>query len=211
MERLTDMTVRALAELTASSAPAPGGGSISALAGALGAALTGMVAALSASERYEAHRTELSEVSARAEALRRELLEAVERDTASFAAYMAALALPKATPEEKARRADAMEAGLRQAAQVPLAAAERMTEIFPLAETVIRLGNPNAVTDALVAAAMARSGVLGAVFNVRVNLAGIRDQDFRRETEARLSQLERAARDGEAAVFRLSAIAAHLN
>ena len=109
------------------------------------------------------------------------------------------------------RRADAMEAGLRQAAQVPLAAAERMTEILPLAETVIRLGNPNAVTDALVAAAMARSGVLGAVFNVRVNLAGIRDQDFRRETEARLSQLERAARDGEAAVFRLSAIAAHLN
>lgn len=111
-------------------------------------------------------------------ALRGKLLEAVDRDSRAFDRYMEALAMPKATPEEQTARKAAMQEGLKAAAQVPMEVAETVASLFPALETAVRKGNPNAVTDGMVGTMLARTAVLGALFNVRVNLDSIHDPDF---------------------------------
>ena len=210
MKDLRELTVAELTEVTASDAPAPGGGSISALAGALSAALAGMVANLSLGPKYQDVKTEMTQIAEEANRLRLRLLEAMQEDTASFSLYMAALSMPKNTEEEKAARQAAMQDGLKAAALTPLRVAESIVPVFDMVETVISRGNPNAVTDALVAAMMARSGLLGALFNVKVNLASIRDETFVAETGKRLRKLEQAALDGEKGAFSRSVFAENL-
>ena len=210
MKDLREMTVAELAAVTGSDAPAPGGGSISALAGALAAALTGMVAALSQGEKFREVQREMAGIAEEMSALREKLLLAMQEDTEAFSLYMTALAMPKDTGEEKAARREAMQQGLKQAALTPLGVAEAIVSVFPLVETVITRGNPNAVTDALVASMMARSGILGALFNVKVNLESIRDEAFVASVRRRLAELERAALEGERSVFALSPFACHL-
>lgn len=210
MKDLRELTVAELTEVTESDAPAPGGGSISALAGALSAALAGMVANLSQGPKYLDVKTEMAQIAEEADRLRLRLLEAMQEDTASFSLYMAALSMPKNTEEEKAARQAAMQDGLKAAALTPLGVAESIVPVFDMVETVISRGNPNAVTDALVAAMMARSGLLGALFNVKVNLASIRDETFVAETGKRLRELEQAALDGEKRAFSHSVFAEHL-
>ena len=210
MKDLRELTVAELTEVTASDAPAPGGGSISALAGALSAALAAMVANLSQGPKYGDVKTEMAQIAEEADRLRLRLLEAMQEDTASFSLYMAALSMPKNTEEEKAARQAAMQDGLKAAALTPLHVAESIVPVFDMVETVISRGNPNAVTDALVAAMMARSGLLGALFNVKVNLASIRDETFAAETGKRLRELEQAALDGEKRAFSRSVFAENL-
>ena len=176
---MQDMKVRDLMELTASDAPAPGGGAIAALSGAFGAALAAMVGSLTAGKNgYEEVQAEMTDMSTEARKLSEKLLSAMDEDANSFNGYMAALKMPKRTEEEKAFRRTAMQEALKSASLVPLNTAKMAAEIFPLAEAAVRSGNKNAVTDGLVAAMMARTAILGALLNVKINLGSIKDDTF---------------------------------
>ena len=195
------MTLEEFAATTASSEPVPGGGSISALAGALAAALAQMVAGLTiGKKKYEDAREEMEAAIPVLEQLREELLEDVTRDSASFDQYMKALSLPKETEEGKAVRQEAMQEGLKEAVKVPLSVAEKSIRILPYAKLAVTKGNQTALSDGLVCAMMARSAVLGAVYNVKINLKSIRDEEFVREMYARASYLEQKAELMEAGI-----------
>lgn len=176
---MQEMNVQALMELTASDAPAPGGGAIAAMSGAFGAALAAMVGSLTLGKKgYEEVETHMATMTEAAKTLSHRLLAAMDEDANSFNGYMAALRMPKGTETEKAERRAAMQEALKTASLVPLNTAKTAAEIFPLAETAVRYGNKNAVTDGLVAAMMARTAVLGALMNVKINLGSIRDEAF---------------------------------
>ena len=176
-ERLVRMTVRGFTEETASESAAPGGGSISALMGALGAALSTMVANLSAHKRgWDERWKEFSDVAEKGMALQQELLALVDEDTAAFNRIMDALSLPKGTAEEKAARAAALEAATLYAASVPLKTMEAALKALPLALEMALKGNPASASDAGVAALAATAGIRGAALNVRINAAGLADK-----------------------------------
>lgn len=176
---LKDLTVTGFCDITASDAPAPGGGSVSALAGTLAAALGEMVARLTVGkEKYAQVQPEMERLLEELPPVRQRLLEAIDRDSRAFDRYMAALTLPKGTPEEKEARKNAMQEGLKEVAQVPLEVARAAVSLFPALELVVTRGNSNAVTDGMVGTMLARSAVLGALFNVRVNLGSIHDAAF---------------------------------
>lgn len=175
--KLTDMTCRSFAEETASESPAPGGGSVSAYMGALGAALGTMVANLSAhkagwDERWE----EFSTYAERGQDIMERLLHLVDEDTDAFNAIKNAMGMPKGTDEEKAARAAAIEAATLYASQVPLRTAQTALEAFPLLEAMVDKGNPASVTDAAVGALAVTAGVRGAALNVRINAASLADR-----------------------------------
>ena len=125
------------------------------------------------------------------------LLDDIKRDSESFDLYMQALTLPKETEEEKAARQEAMQNGLKAAVAVPLSVAKRAYEIMPYAEVMVTKGNKTAVTDALVATMMARTAVLGALFNVKINLESIKDEAFVSETTKEVEVLEKKAIEHE--------------
>ncbi|MBR1795539.1 MAG: glutamate formimidoyltransferase [Bacteroidales bacterium] len=176
-ERLVRMTVKGFAAETASESAAPGGGSISAYMGALGAALANMVANLSAHKRGWADRwKEFSDVAEKGQALMTELLALVDEDTAAFNRIMDVFSMPKGTPEEKAARAAAMEEATLYAASVPLKTMEASLKALPLALEMARKGNPASASDAGVAALAAVAGIRGAALNVRINAAGLTDK-----------------------------------
>ena len=169
-----------LAEL-ASDSPAPGGGSVAALAGALGAALVEMVARLTIG-KDPADQQEMEQVRREAAALQHLLAEDVDRDTQAFNQVMASFKLPKLTGDDKNIRRAAIQAATKEATLLPLAVAADCLAALQLASTVISKGNPNALSDAGVAALMAHAGVQGAGFNVLINLAAIEDPVFKGET-----------------------------
>ncbi len=192
---LADLTVRGFADAVASEAPTPGGGSVAALAGALGAALGTMVANGSAHKRGWDERWEtFSDWAVRGRAIQEELLALVDADSRAFDALMAAFRLPKATPEEKAARSAAIQAATRGAIEVPLRTMRAAVRSMAVTKAMAEIGNPNAASDAAVGALCARAAVRGAYFNVRINLEGITDQAFRdgalAETESLLAQSE---------------------
>lgn len=175
--KLVDMTCTAFAEETASESPAPGGGSISAYMGALGAALGTMVANLSShkagwDERWE----EFSDYAERGQALMAELLHLVDEDTEAFNRIMAVFAMPKTTEEEKAARSAALQSATLYATQVPLKTMKAALRVFEIVKAMAEIGNPNSVSDAGVGALAARSAVLGAQLNVKINAAGLKDR-----------------------------------
>ena len=175
--RLVDKTCRGFAEETASESPAPGGGSIAAYMGALGAALGTMVANLSShkagwDDRWE----EFSEWADRGHALQEELLRLVDEDTEAFNRIMAVFAMPRSTDEERAARSAALQQATLYAAQVPLRTMKKAFEVFDIVRAMAAEGNPNSVSDAGVGALAARSAVLGAQLNVRNNAAVLKDR-----------------------------------
>ncbi len=173
---LVGMSLRGFVDETASESPAPGGGSVAALLGALAAALGTMVANLSAHKRgWDERWEEFSRWAERGQALKDELLGLVDDDTAAFNRVMSALSLPKGTPEEKAARKSALTAANRGAAEVPLKVMKTSLALFPLMEAMAREGNPASVSDAGVGAMAARAAVRGAALNVRINLGGLGD------------------------------------
>ena len=191
---MQDMNVRELIELTASNAPAPGGGAIAALSGAFGAALAAMVGSLTLGKKgYEDAQKEMAEMSDKGKNLAKKLLAAMDEDANSFNGYMAALGMPKGTEEEKTIRRAAMQDALKSASLVPLNTAKTAAEVFPLAEAAVKSGNRNAVTDGLVAAMMARAAVLGALLNVKINLGSIKDEAFVQELQAACGALQEEA------------------
>ncbi len=174
--------------------PAPGGGSVAALAGALGAALASMVANLTVGKPgYEGAFAAMNETAEAAQAAKDDLLAAVDEDTRAFNAYMDALRLPKGTPEEKAARKAAMQAGLKQAVAVPLETARTCLKALALAKRAAQEGNRNSVSDAGVGAQMAFAGLKGGILNVLINLGGIDDAPFVAEMKQECARLEREA------------------
>ncbi len=210
MSDLMQRNVSEFLALTASDAPAPGGGSVSALAGALSAALVSMVARLSQGDKFAAVCEEMRRIADRAQELCARLAACVEKDTDSFNEYMAALRLPKTDEAAIAARREAMQAGLKHAARVPLETAQTACEVFPLARLAASKGNANAQSDALVAAMLARAAVLGAVLNVRINLGSIRDSDFCAAIAAEANDCVCSALQGEREVLLASALSADL-
>ncbi len=176
--------------------PAPGGGSIAALAGSLGAALSAMVSNLTIGKKgYEPVWADLNTLAEKAQEVKDQLLKAVDDDTNAFNAYMEARRLPQNTPEEKAARQQAIQEGLKQAVRVPLRTAELSLEAMKIAAEVVEKGNLNSVTDAGVGAQIAFTGVRGGVFNVLINLPQIEDQNFVQEMKHTCAGLEQEAGD----------------
>ena len=176
-ERLVRMSVRDFVAETASESAAPGGGSVSACLGALGAALATMVANLSAHKRgWDDRWKEFSDVAEQGQALVAELTALVDEDTAAFNRIMDALSMPKGSDEEKTARAAALEAATLYAASVPLKTMEASLKALPLALEMARKGNPASASDAGVAALAALAAVRGAHLNVRINAAGLQDR-----------------------------------
>lgn len=183
---------------TASGKPVPGGGSISALAAAAAAALAEMTANLTIGGKgYEQQEAEMQEIAGRAAELRKEMVTAVSRDAEAFQKVMAAQRLPRTTEQENRARAAAIEAALKNAARVPLDVARHALTILDMSKTVVEKGNPNAVTDGAVAAMMARTAVLGALYNVKINLCSIKDKTFTAELAAEVQDMEKIAVDKE--------------
>ena len=189
-ERLVRMTLKGFADETASESPAPGGGSISAYMGALGAALGTMVANLSAHKRgWDDRWKEFSDWAEKGQAIMKELVDLVDEDTAAFDRIMAAFGLPKGTDEEKAARAQTIEDATLYASQVPLRTMKASFRAFEVARAMATEGNPNSVSDAGVGALAARSAVLGACLNVKINAVGLKDKAKAAELIAEAEQI----------------------
>jgi len=170
--------------------PAPGGGSIAALAGALGAALASMVANLSIGKsEFDARYGELCELAEKAQAAKDELVRAIDADTEAFNEVLAALHMAKDTPEQVSVRARAISAGYRSAARVPLRTAQLCREVLDLCQAAARIGNQAVMSDAGVGALMAWAGVQGAIHNVRINLPHTKDEAFIETMRSNLDQL----------------------
>ncbi|MBL8968569.1 MAG: glutamate formimidoyltransferase [Spirochaetaceae bacterium] len=183
---LVAMKVADFVDEVASESPAPGGGSVAALAGSLGAALAAMVANLTVGKKgYEAAFAEMSELAVKGQAVKAALVRAVDEDTAAFNDLMEAMKLPKASAEEKAARETAMQAGYKKAALVPLETARVCVEAIRLCELAAAKGNANSASDAGVGALMARAGAEGAALNVLINLGSITDAAFVADLKAR--------------------------
>lgn len=179
----------------ASADPAPGGGSVAALAGALGAALLSMVCNLTVGkEKYRAVEDEIRRFLADAESLRGELSRLAEHDAVAYSKVAAAYKMPRQTDAEKAARADAIQTALKDSAKVPLAAAKACYRVLELAGPVGEKGNINVISDVGVAAALAEAGFQCAVLNVEVNLAGVKDEDYNQRTRAEMAPLLSQAR-----------------
>jgi len=191
---LIEKTVRGFVEETFSPSPVPGGGSVAALAGSLAAALSGMVANLTIGKRgYEEVQEEMKEILERAKELKDKLLEDIDKDSKAFDKVMDAFKMPKDTDEEKERRKEAIQSALKEAALVPLEVAKDAEKIFDLAEKVIVKGNKNAVTDGAVSCMMARTAILSALLNVKINLASIKDEEFVNKVSKEVAELEERA------------------
>jgi len=177
--KLVKMDLVAFANETASESPAPGGGSISAYVGALGASLATMVANLSSHKRgWDERWEEFSDAAERGQKIKDALLRTVDEDTDAFKLIMAAFGLPNTTPEEKTARKAAIQAATRKAIEVPFKVMKLAFESFPLIKQMVETGNPNSITDAGVGALCARAAVRGAYMNVQVNTSGLNDKEY---------------------------------
>ena len=201
-KKLTDMTCTEFAEETASESPAPGGGSISAYMGALAAALGTMVANLSAHKAgWDDRWKEFSDQADRGHEILQQLLHLVDEDTEAFNRIMDAFKMPKSSEEEKAARAAAIEDATLYATRIPLSTMETACAVFPLLESMARTGNPASVSDAGVGALAARSAVLGAQLNVRINAASLKNRDEADRLTARAAEIAAEAIAAEARVL----------
>ncbi|MGH9160959.1 MAG: glutamate formimidoyltransferase [Vicinamibacteraceae bacterium] len=186
---LGSMTVARFVDEVASEAPAPGGGSVAALAGSLGSALVALVANVTVGRPgFEAVSPALCAEAERAQALKARLATLMDEDTRAFMDVVAARRLPKSTPAEEEAAARAIESALQRAASVPREVMRLSLEALRLARATAERGNPHAVSDAGVAGLMARAGVEGAALNVLINLVAIQDERFTRESRDEVAQ-----------------------
>jgi glutamate formiminotransferase/formiminotetrahydrofolate cyclodeaminase len=178
-EKLVNMNLKAFANETASDSPAPGGGSISAYVGALGAALGTMVANLSAGKRgWEEQSEYFSQWAEKGQQIKDALMKLVDEDTHAFNRIMNAFGLPKNTDEEKKARTQAIEDATKYACEIPLQVMKTAYSALPIIAAMVEKGNPNSITDAGVGALCVKTAVRGAYFNVLVNAKGIKDREF---------------------------------
>lgn len=202
--RLVNMTIAGFADETASESPAPGGGSIAAYMGALGAALATMVANLSSHKKgWDERWEEFSSWAEKGEAAKARLLKLVDEDTAAFNKIMNAFGLPKATEEEKKARTAAIQEATKYAIEVPLKVMQVAYGSMELIKAMADTGNPNSVSDAGVGALCARSAVLGAFMNVRINAAGYDDKTFVKEVLQQGQAIEQQAIQAEQEILQV--------
>jgi formiminotetrahydrofolate cyclodeaminase len=182
MPSLQDMSVKEFIAELGSESPAPGGGSVAALCGSLGSALAHMVSNLTlGKDKYKLSWETMEEVRSKAQELSNEFIGLMQEDTDAYNQVVAAFKLPKETSEEKSLRQEAIQNAMKQAAQVPLNSLQAAEKLIHLAKKAVEQGNPNALTDAGAAVHMARSAAEVAAYNVRINLPGIKDENFRAE------------------------------
>jgi len=189
-ERLTDKPVSQFLDALASSAPAPGGGSVAALSGALGAALLSMVCNLTVGKKKYANvEQDIKAILEKSESLRHKLADLLQADVQAYTAVSQAMKMPRATEEEKAARAETLQKALKGATEVPLQIAEACVEVIALCQPAAEKGNKNAVSDAGVAILMAEAGLRSAALNILINLGWIEDQRFTAEKQRQLDVL----------------------
>lgn len=195
---LKEMTLKAFGDAVASEEAVPGGGSVSAIAGSLAAALAAMVARLTQKkEAFAPVAPQMAALEEEADLLQSKLLSAVDRDSDSYRMVLSAFRQPKTTEEEKQIRQQAIQKAFQQAIDVPLEVATLSLKVMELATQAVRYGNPNMVTDAGVALIIARSAALGALMNVRINLTSIKDPALVDQMNAKVRQLKTEAMQKE--------------
>ncbi len=192
---LVEMKLADFVDEVSRETPAPGGGSIAALSGALGAALSSMVANLTANKRGSDIEIDkiLTEGADKCQEIKNTLVKAVDDDTNAFNDYMSARRLPNKTADEKKTREEAMQNGLKQAVRVPLNTAQLSYQAIEIAQTVAQYGNPNSITDVGVGAQSAYTGVLGGIYNVLINLKDIKDEKFNSDMRKTCAELKEKA------------------
>jgi len=201
---LASMKVNGFLSELASSSPAPGGGSVAALAGSLGAALSSMVCNLTVGkEKYVDVQNEIKETLKKSEQLRKELTELIDKDTEAFNDVMKAFKMPKDTEEQKKKRSKAIQEGYKNAAMVPLETARTCEKILDVALIVAEKGNQNSITDAAVSALMTNAGVHSAVLNVKINLGSIKDIEFIDKISRELEEIQRDADDKTSEIIKI--------
>lgn len=181
---LQDLTVRSFVDELASDSPAPGGGSVAALCGALGGALASMVARLTiGKEKYRDSWGTMERVISEGTVVYQRFMDLMEEDTEAFNQFMRARKMPKDTDEDRLKRDNALEMASKRTAEIPLLTLKECEKLSQLAMEAARLGNPNAITDAGTAALLAQSAAKAAAYNVFINLPGVKDQGFVRACE----------------------------
>lgn len=187
---IKDASIENFLETLASRSPTPGGGSVVAVMGAMGAALVAMVCHLTIGKvHYEAVSEEMEAILHEVEAVRATLLDFIRADVEAFDAVMAAYGLPKVTDEEKGARSAAIQRALKEATRVPLDCAKASRRVIELSLLVAEHGNTNVITDAGVAALAAHAALKSSALNVRVNTGNIKDSDFVRDSLEKLDAL----------------------
>ena len=195
---LTNQKITDFLEKTAAGTAVPGGGSVSALSAALGAGLAEMVANLTIAKKgYEAVESEMREMAEKLQNLREKLVTEVDKDSNAYQGVLAAFKLPQNTEAEKEQRAAAIQEAMKNAARVPLGVACDALQVMELAEKAIRNGNRNAVSDGAVGTMMARTAALGALFNVKINLASVKDEAFVEDMMREVNKLESRVHERE--------------
>lgn len=203
---LTTMSLEEFGAVLASDAPAPGGGSVAALSGALGAGLIAMVCRLSIGKKgCEAFTEELTSTVPKADALAAGLLRRVDLDTEAFNSVMAAFKLPKQTDEEKSNRTAAIQDGYKEAVQSPIAIARECVAVLEISQNLLGKSNPNALSDLGVASQQAYAGLEGAIMNVKINLPSIKDENFKSEISSELVQLLKQGQEAKEQVYQFVA------
>ena len=188
---LMDLSCSKFLEELASKSPAPGGGSVSALAGSLGGALVSMVVNLTRGRKdFPGNEEELEVILETATKLTQSLEDWVDQDTEAFNRVMAAFKMPKASESDKKARSQAIQAAMQNAASVPMQVAKACLQVLELAGDMVDRGNPNALSDAGVAALMAGAGMQGALYNVEINLGSIKDEAFVSDMRQQSEQLQ---------------------
>ncbi len=201
-KKLVDLTCTGFCEETASESPAPGGGSVSAYMGALAASLGTMVANLTGGKAaYDDEWEKFSDVAVHGQQLKNELLHLVDEDTNAFNKIMNAFGLPKKTDEEKAARSAAIQDATKFATEVPFHTMQKAFETFDVCRAMVEWGNPASVTDGGVGALAARSAVMGAHLNVKINASSLKDEAFKNDILAKATEIEAAAIKEEAEII----------
>ncbi len=202
---LKDLGLQAFINQLESSEPVPGGGSVAALSSALSSALAAMVANLTVGKKnYEDVSDEMSAIAAKMSVHKQMFVDLIDKDANSFDSVMKAFKLPKETDEEKSHRNTLIQDGMKYAASVPLEVAEKSADLFDDLAKLVKSGNKNAQTDALVAAMMARTAILSALYNVKINLGSIKDEAYVAQMKEKVAALEQLAIDREKEILSLS-------
>lgn len=188
---LVDMTIKDFLTDTASDKPAPGGGSVAALCGALGAALGTMVCNLTIGrEKYQDSEAEFKNIKPDLEDNLKKLQNLIDDDTNAFNDVMTAFKLPKDTEEQKAVRSEAIQQGYKKAISVPLETAHTALKTLSFMEFIATKGNQNAITDGAVGALASETAIKGALLNVKINLTSIKDQNYVQNTQKTIKEIE---------------------
>jgi formiminotetrahydrofolate cyclodeaminase len=202
MTKLVKMNIKMFLDELASNSPAPGGGSVAALSGALGAALSSMVCNLTKGKQgYEKVQDEIKELFQQSEELRKQLTELIDKDTEAFNKVMEAIKMPKETVEQKEHRQQIMQDAFKYAAEVPLETARKCMQILDVARILAKKGNKNSISDAAVSALMAQTGLQAAYENVRINLCSIKDTEYVHQVTTELDELLRNAMEKSAEIL----------